>query len=93
MFFLDDLLEITDINLGVLRGGGDLAVAEDSLNVGDVGAALQEMRRACMSKCVRVKTGDAGGFAVVLDEPAEHHGADATTETGHEQRSLFRVMQ
>ena len=93
MFFLDDLLEITDINLGVLRGGGDLAVAEDSLNVGDVGAALQEMRRACMSKCVRVKTGDAGGFAVVLDEPAEFLNATATTETGHEQRSLFRVMQ
>ncbi len=51
------------------------------------------MRRTSMSKRVRVKTGDAGGFTVVLDEPAEHHGADATAETGHEQRSLFGVMQ
>ena len=40
MLFLDDLFEIS-INLGVFRGGGDLTVAEDSLNVGDVGAALE----------------------------------------------------
>ena len=93
MLFLDDLLEITDINLGVFRGGGDLTVAEDCLNVGDVGASLKQMRRASMPKRVRVKTVDAGGFTVVLDEPAEHHGTDATAETGHEQRSLFRVMQ
>ena len=46
-----------------------------------------------MSKRVRVKTVDAGGFTIILDEPVEHHGTDATTETGQEQRSLFRVVK
>ena len=41
MLFLDDLFEISGINLGVFRGGVDLTVAEDFPNVGDVGAALE----------------------------------------------------
>jgi len=41
MLFPDDFFESSGIILGVFRGGGDLTVAEDSLNVGDVGAATE----------------------------------------------------
>ena len=46
MLLLDDLLQVTDKDLDVLSRGGDLAVAEDLLDVGDVGASLEKVRRA-----------------------------------------------
>jgi hypothetical protein len=68
-------------------------VAEDSLHVGDVGAALEEVGGAGMPQRVRVKPGDAGGGAVVLDEPAEHRDADATAEPVQEESALFGIVE
>ena len=46
--------EVADIGLGVLSGGGELAVPEDSLNVGDIGAALEPVRRTGMAQRVKM---------------------------------------
>jgi hypothetical protein len=57
MLLLDDLLEVADVDLHVLGGGADWAVAKDSdsLDVGDVGASPEQMRRTGMPQRVGVR--------------------------------------
>ena len=59
MLPLDDLLDVADGDFDVLGGGVDLAVAEDLLHMGDVGASLEKVRRAGMAERVRMEPGDA----------------------------------
>jgi len=57
VLFFDDLLQVADGNFDVLGGGGDLAVAEDLLHVGDVGASLEKVSGAGVAERVRVEAG------------------------------------
>jgi len=60
---LDDLVETADLDLDVFGGGGDLAVSEDLLNVGDVGVFLENAGHAGVAQRVEMEAGDANSSA------------------------------
>jgi hypothetical protein len=66
MLFLDDLLQVADVDLDVLGGGGDLGMAKDLLHVGDVGASLEKMRCAGVTERVRMEAAAAPYSRTIL---------------------------
>ena len=93
VFGLDELLEVGDDELDVLGGGGDLTVAEDLLNVGEIGASFNKVGGAGMPQSVRMKPGDTGGYAVVPYDAAEGDPSEPSADTVQEQGVLFRVVE
>ena len=61
-----NLLQVRDLHAGVALSGGDGGVAQDLLNLADVGPALQQVRGAGMAKPVRAHTlGNARALSII----------------------------
>jgi hypothetical protein len=76
--------EIGDRHARVERGGREPAMAEQRLDVTQIGTIAQQMRRARVSQRVRREPG-AEATAVILDARAETCGAQARAVAREEE--------
>lgn len=84
---LDHRSEIGDRDARVERGRGEAPMAEQRLDVAEIGAAAQQMRRAGVPQRVRREV-QAETTAIVLEAHAETHGGEPTSMAREEERSV-----
>lgn len=66
----DHFLQVADVDVGVNLSGSQTPVAEQLLNLPDVGLALKQVRGERMAQRVRCDVfRDAGAFRSFLDDP------------------------
>jgi hypothetical protein len=82
--------EIGDRDARVERGGREPAMAEQCLDVMQIGAAAQQMRRAGVSQRVRDEP-DADAMAVVPDTCAQACGTETGTIAREEERGVDSI--
>ncbi len=89
-----DFFEVGVGDVGVDLGGGDVGVAEHSLNGAEVGTVHKEVGSEAVAQSVGGDVlGDAGEFGVFLDNAFDGTGSEATIVAGSIGRGLvFAVV-
>ena len=67
----EDLLQVTNIDLEVLRRGLDVVVAEEFLDEADIDTPLEKVGRASVPQSVRMKIGDPHSETDIVDSGLE----------------------
>ena len=88
----DGGLEVEGLDPGVDGGGVETGVAEELLDVPDVGAALQQVRRAGMPQIVRrERVRDVGTLGVQVHQALDGLHAQPRAVAGEKERRFVRV--
>lgn len=94
--FFDDRLQVTDVDLDVLGGRGELAVSENLRNVGDIGASLGKMSRARMADRVGSRRERPGAAPCLswgeFQEALELRLIRLQLERAHQKRNTLRRL-
>ena len=96
MAAVEDLEKLFRRNLGVERRSLKALVAQELLDVADVGAVAEKVRRAAVTEQVRMDSRDRGRGGVLPHEDRESHVGDAPGSlviSAKEERSFSGILE